>query len=108
MGALAITGTAPTTGLANLSLRVESRANLPLVQVRVWMRNYTTGLDVLVHTSPVSLTDGVLVALAPNGTDYVHPATREVRAKLEYRYLNSAADELWFAQIDQARWFATP
>ena len=108
VGALAITGTAPTTGLASLSLRVESRANLPLVQVRVWMRNYTTGLDVLVHTSPVSLTDGVLVAVAPNGTDYVHPATREVRAKLEYRYLNSAADELWFAQIDQARWFATP
>ena len=108
VGWITITGTAPTATLANLSLRVEGKANVPLVQMRVWMRNYSTGLDQLVTTNNMSLTDGVILAVAPNASDFVNPTTRQVRAKLEYRYLNPAADNLWVATIDQARWFATP
>jgi serine protease AprX len=102
---LEVVGIAPTEVIQTLRFRVESRSESFDGAADIYLFNYATGNYVLINSGVVTGNDGVLDAeVLANAMDYVNPATREIKAKINYG-ISSRVSRTWRVDVDQCRWF---
>ncbi|MCL6623999.1 MAG: glycoside hydrolase, partial [Fimbriimonadales bacterium] len=102
-------GQAGSTTAQQFGLLLERRSSVTNISENVQFFDFSTNQWVSMNTSATPTNDNILhVSTTTNPARFIHPTTREIRAKLEYRATGVVLTYPWFIFLDRVNWIIVP
>lgn len=99
------TGISTTSSPAQLKLMVEAKANQSNINQKIDLYNYTTSTyDTLDSRAATTTDSAVALVVASGASNYVDPATNEMKTRISYKASGPVFSYPWLASIDQIQW----
>ncbi len=104
-----VKGQAGSTTAQQFGLLLERRSSVTNISENVQFFDFSTNQWVSMNTSAMPTADNILhVSTTTNPSRFIHPTTREIRAKLEYRATGVVLTYPWFIFLDRVNWIIVP
>lgn len=105
---LELTTTVATPTASRLTFDLTAGATTSALEQRVELYDYQAGAWEVVDVRPMSNQDQRVTIDELNASRFVHPLSRETRARLSWKQTGPALNYPWQVRLDQAFWVAVP